>query len=424
MTRLWHLLRPHGDRRLLLPYLALCVLSLAVLWSVTEPIRGPYEHFDPGVPKSVFWRQLIWILVGWATLAVASRLPLRHLEELTPLFYGGILALLALVLVAAPEVAGARRWFHFGPIRLQPAELAKIALVLTLARFLARRSPDERPSVTIWLALALAVVPCLLILKEPDLGTALAFPAIWLGMVFWFGASPIFLLTVGTPVLSAVISFYSESVAHQAWPWGLYLLLLMGVLYVGRFRFLESGLLLLGNLATGLGIPWLWGLLKPYQQERVLTFFDPSRDVQGAGYQVLQSKVAIGSGGFFGTGYLQGTQKGLAFLPERHTDFIYSVVGEELGLIGTTAVLALFAVLILKGIGVAAATRRPFASFVAVGCVCYFAFHVMVNVSITTGLLPVTGVPLPLLSYGGSSLLTSSFLLGLLVNIDQRDYDA
>jgi rod shape determining protein RodA len=412
-----------GDKRLVLVFIALCLYSLVVLWSVTEPIRGPYEHFEPDVPKSIFYRQIAWIAVGWMVLLVGARLPLRHLEELSPLFYAGVALALAVVLAAAPVVAGARRWFAFGPIRLQPAEPAKICLILMLARVLSLELETRRQLRTLAVTGGLTLLLFVLVLREPDLGTALAYPAIWLGMVFWYGVSWVILLTVGSPILSAVISFYSESVVHSAWPWGIYLLLLIGLLYAGRFRILESGLLLLGNVATGLGIPFLWSGLKPYQQDRVLTFFDPSRDTAGAGYQIIQSKVAIGSGGFFGAHYLQGTQKGLAFLPERHTDFIFSVVGEELGMIGALLLLGLFLMLLLRGLDVALSTRRPFASYVAIGCVSCFLFHVIVNVSITTGLLPVTGLPLPLLSYGGSNLLTCAFLLGLLVNIAAHGYE-
>lgn len=414
---------PPGDRRLPLLFLGLCACGLAVLWSVTEGIRGPYEVFDPGVSKAVFWRQLVWVALGWATLLLAARIPLRHLEELAPLLYAGALAALLLVLAAGPVVAGARRWFDFGPVRVQPAEMAKICLVLMLARLLARRLPERGQLRPVFVSFGLTAAPFLLVLKEPDLGTALAFPAIWLFMLFWYGTSWAFLLAVGSPAASAVISFYSETVARQAWPWGLYLFLLMGVLTLARFRLGAGVLLLLGNIATGLGIPFLWNLLHPYQQARILTFFDPARDTQGAGYQVFQSKVAIGSGGLLGAGYLHGTQKGLAFLPERHTDFIFAVVGEEFGLLGAAALLTLFLALIMRGLDAAESARRPFGSFAAVGAVGYLCFHVVVNISITSGLLPVTGVPLPLLSYGGSNMLTTSFLAGLLVNVASRDYE-
>jgi rod shape determining protein RodA len=242
-------------------------------------------------------------------------------------------------------------------------------------------------------------------------------------MIFWFGISGVFLLGVGTAIISAVISFYSESVMQNPVPWGVYLVLLIGLLFVGRFRVLASGGILLGNIAAGIGIPYFWERLQEYQQERIMAFFEPTRDVFGSGYQVIQSKVAIGSGGFFGTHYLQGTQKGLAFLPERHTDFIFSVVGEELGFAGAATLLVLFLVIILRGLALAQNCRGPFAAYLAVGVSTYFAFHTIVNVAITTGLLPVTGLPLPLISYGGSNLLISSFLVGLLVNVSSRQYE-
>lgn len=414
---------PGNDRRLVLAYAALCCFSLAVLWSVTEGIRGPYEDFDPGVPKSIFWRQMIWIVIGWVVLVVSARVPLRHLESVAPLLFLAVMLLLAVVLFWGPVVAGARRWLVLGPASIQPSEVAKICYILVMASLLSRYQDQRQQLLPAVISMALMAVPFLLVIRQPDLGTSLVFPALWLGMIFWYGISGVFLLVLGTSILSAVISFYSESVAHQAWPWGLYLLLLMALLYKGRFRFIESGIILLGNIATGIGIPYLWVRLQPYQQERIMAFFEPSRDVFGSGYQAIQSKVAIGSGGLFGTHYLQGTQKGLAFLPERHTDFIFSVVGEELGFAGALLLLGLYLVIILRGLELAISAPRPFPAFVASGVTTYFAFHVVVNVAITTGLMPVTGLPLPLLSYGGSNLLVSSILLGLLVNVGARQYE-
>jgi rod shape determining protein RodA len=246
---------------------------------------------------------------------------------------------------------------------------------------------------------------------------------VWVGMVFWYGFPSILLLGAGSAAFSAVIMFYSESVAEQARPWGVYILMILVVLYFVRLSIFSKVVLLAVNVGFGIGIPFFWDKLKGYQQERILTFFDPSRDAFGSGYQAIQSKVAIGSGGLFGTHYLKGTQKGLAFLPERHTDFIFSVVGEELGFFGATALLGLFLVILLRGIDHAGNARRPFGRFVAVGVVTYFTFHVVVNVAITTGLLPVTGLPLPLISYGGSNLLISSLLLGLLLNVSSRTFE-
>jgi rod shape determining protein RodA len=217
--------------------------------------------------------------------------------------------------------------------------------------------------------------------------------------------------------------FYSDRILEQPWPWAVYLLATMGVLYLVRAGLAASGLVLGANIGAGLGIPLVWSRLQPYQQERILSFFEPSKNEYGTAYQAIQSKVAIGSGGLFGTHYLQGTQKGLAFLPERHSDFIFSVAGEELGLLGAGTMLVVFGLLVLRAIDVATEVRRPFASLLAVGIASYFTFHVVVNVSITTGLLPVTGLPLPLISYGGSNLLTSSLMVGLLLNLSVHRYD-
>jgi rod shape determining protein RodA len=412
-----------GDRRLVFAYLILCLFSLALLWSVTEPIRGPYEDLDPGVPKSIFFRQILWVVTGCFVLAAASRLSLHYLENIAWLLYILVIVLLALVLVVGPPVGGARRWLVLGPLRMQPSEMAKIAFILVSATVLSRNPGEHRQFIPTLTTFVLMAILFILVLKEPDLGSALVFPAIWLGMIFWYGTSGVFLLGVGTAVLSAVISFYSETVSENPLPWGIYLVLLIGFLYLSRFRVLASGIILLGNIAAGIGIPYFWVRLQEYQQERILAFFEPSRDAFGSGYQVIQSKVAIGSGGLFGTHYLQGTQKGLAFLPERHTDFIFSVVGEELGFAGAIALLFLFLVIILRGLELAQTSRRPFSAFLAIGIATYFVFHVVVNVAITIGLLPVTGLPLPLISYGGSNLLTTSFLVGLMINVSSRQFE-
>ena len=288
---------------------------------------------------------------------------------------------------------------------------------------MSRFEASNRQLLPVISSLLLMLVCVALVLQEPDLGTSLVFVAIWLVMIFWFGLSWVFLLSVASPLLSGIFSFYSERIVSHPWPWGIYLLLLLLALWIAKFRLLESILLLLANVMTGIGISFFWGGLKPYQQERILTFFDPARDQFGTGYQAIQSKVAIGSGGLFGTQYLQGTQKGLAFLPERHTDFIFSVVGEELGFVGAMILIGLFLVIILGGIGIAARARKSFSSLLVIGIVGYYSFHVAVNISITIGLMPVTGLPLPIMSYGGSNLVVSSFLLGLMVNVGSRSFE-
>lgn len=416
------LLFPRGDKIIFLVWLLLCLTSLAMLWSVTEPIQGPYEELDPGVAKGVFWRQAVWMVISFGGLLAAASVRLRHLENIVwPAFLFSLL-LLALTLLIGPKIAGSQRWLALGPVRLQPSELTKVTYILMMSYLLGSTVEGTRKLGITLASFALTLVPMMLILREPDLGTSLVFLAVWVGLVFWYGVPGLLLLGAGSAAVSAVFSFYSETVASSPWPWAIYLLVLLLVLYLTRLSILISVVLLAANILTGIGIPFFWERLQGYQQERILTFFDPTRDAFGAGYQAIQSKVAIGTGGLFGTHYLQGTQKGLAFLPERHTDFIFSVLGEELGFFGGLGLLVLFFVMLWRGTRYAAAARRPFARFVAIGVVSYFLFHVVTNVAITTGLLPVTGLPLPLVSYGGSNLLTSSILVGLLMNVSARTF--
>ncbi len=417
------MLSPPGDKKIFLAWLFLVLLSLAILWSVTEPIQGPYEKLDPGVSKGIFWHQVVWLVISFFGLLVAAHFPLRYMDNIAvPVFLFSLL-LLGLTLAIGPKIAGAQRWLALGPMKIQPSELAKIAYILMMAHLLGRTVDGGRKLLITMGSLLLTFFPMVLILREPDLGTSLVFLAVWVGLVFWYGVPGLLLVGAASAAASAIFSFYSETVASSPWPWAIYLLVLLGGLYLARLSILSAVVLLLANILTGIGIPFFWDKLMGYQQERILTFFDPTRDAFGTGYQAIQSKVAIGSGGLFGTHYLQGTQKGLAFLPERHTDFIFSVVGEELGLFGASVLLLLFLVLLWQGIHQASVARQPFARFVAVGVVSYFVFHVVTNVAITTGLMPVTGLPLPLISYGGSNLLTSSILVGLLLNVSARTFN-
>jgi rod shape determining protein RodA len=436
LPRRW--LVPRGESRLVLVYVVLCLVSLATLWSVTEGLRGSYEGIDPGVPKSVFWRQVAWVVCGWFALVLGSRLSLRHLETLAIPTYLLTLLLLCVVLIIGPVVAGSHRWLQLGYLRLQPSELAKVGLILMLAKMLGRYRSEQRQLVPLLLSFLVATAPFLLVLREPDLGTSLVFLALWLGLIFWYGVTDFFLLLMGTALLSMVICFLaahpllgtpavqeatqqggkvSGHDLNRIWIWGAYVILLIVMLYRSRFRFAASAVILLVNLATGMATTFVYQRLEPYQQARLMSYIQPENDKLGYAYQAIQSKVAIGSGGLFGTHYLRGTQKGLAFLPERHTDFIFSVIGEELGFLLAVLLLGLFLVIILRAIELATEAEKPFRSYLAAGVATYFLFHVVVNVSITTGLLPVTGLPLPLISYGGSNLLVSSLLLGLLLNV-------
>jgi rod shape determining protein RodA len=259
----------------------------------------------------------------------------------------------------------------------------------------------------------MTLVPFLLVMKEPDLGTSLAFPIILVAMYFWAGMPVSQLLFGLSPVFNVALFFVTGSL----W-W-------FGALFVGMLAALRPRLplfiaIVVLNGSVAMALPRLWEGLHDYQKRRIETFLNPGQDPHGSGYQIIQSKVAIGSGGVTGKGYLKGTQKALAFLPMRHTDFIYSVVGEELGLWGAMTVVILYALLLLRGYGIALRCRHGFGSLMAVGLVTALFYHVMVNMLMTIGWAPVTGLPLPLLSYGGTALIVNGIQIGLLQNLALR----
>jgi rod shape determining protein RodA len=305
-----------------------------------------------------------------------------------------------LVLLKGSSAMGAKRWLDLGPLRFQPSELAKVATVLVLARRFEREKLDLRSFGQWFPALLIVLVPFALVAKEPDLGTSLTFPVILIAMYFWAG------MPVGQLLLTGGLW----------WSAGL-VVALLGAL---RPRVSTLAVVLLLNGAVALAVPYVKDHMHDYQKRRIETFLNPGEDPYRAGYQIIQSRIAIGSGGFKGVGYLKGTQKGLAFLPMRHTDFIFSVVGEEWGLLGTLTVVLLYAVLVLRGFRLALLTRSGFASLLAVGVVSALFYHIMVNILMTIGWAPVTGLPLPFISYGGTALVANGIQIGLLQNVAIR----
>jgi rod shape determining protein RodA len=398
----------------------LVVFGLAAVFSCTVDYQAADEIVPSTVPRAVFNGQLVWAVLGMLVMLVTLLIPYRYFENLAWLAYALSLVLLVLVLFVGAEAGGGRRWLSFGGLSVQPSELAKVALIFALARFLSGRS-SRSPMVLVLGAACLMLPPAILVAREPDLGTSLVFVALTVPMLFFAGVPARLLIALATPAVSALVMFSSQQILEAVWPWVLYVIALMGVLYVSRLYILQSLVLMGANVVVGLAVPLVWGRLKMYQQARILSFFDPTdADRLNYGYQTFQSKVAIGSGGFLGKGYLEGSQKGLAFLPERHTDFIFSVIGEEFGLWGVWLVLGLFLLLIARGLRAAEISRRSFGSMIAVGVASYFCFQVLVNIAITVGLLPVTGLPLPLLSKGGSSMLVSCMMVGLMLNVSAR----
>ncbi len=403
-------LRLPADRPLALVALLLTAFGLSMVYSAGQT----------DVPTFVegLWRiQLAWVVLGVMAGYVITRLSSRLLEAVSVPAYVAACALLLLLIFigkGAGTAASTKSWLAVGGVRLgQPSELAKIAVVLMLAHVLgaARRAPatlfELIPSATV------VGIPWLLIMAQPDLGTGIVLIGIYYAMLFWAGVSWWLLLLAASPGISLILAFSTGL-------WGAWFLVLLAVLALVRPARWEGVVVVAGNLMLGVLAPLLWNRLDPYQQRRLLVFLDPSSDPRASGYHLIQSQVAIGSGGLFGKGFTLGSQKRLAFLPEQQTDFIFPVVAEEFGFLGVSIALALFAALLLRTIRVAVRSSTPFASLVAFGITSAWFTHLMVNVGMTVGLMPITGIPLPFFSYGGSFMLASWLSVGILLLISSE----
>ncbi len=326
-------------------------------------------------------RQVIWLAFGLVAMVVVLLFDYNTFASLSRLLYAGNLGLLAVVMVVGKVALGAQRRISLGFFELQPSELAKVVIILTLAALLRRREGQLSSWQDLTWPLVHVGIPMLLILKQPDLGTSLVFIAILLGQLYMAGA----------PVKK------------------------LGIVFGGAFGAVVAWIIL--HLKFGVPIP-----LAEYQLNRLLVFLNPQADPLGAGYHVIQSTIAVGSGGLLGKGLFAGTQNRLNFLPEQHTDFIFSVIAEEMGFVGVVALMALFFVLIWRGVRIMAQAKDLYGVLVAAGITTMFAFHVLVNVGMTAGIMPVTGIPLPMVSYGGSSMLSSFTAIGLLLNVQMRHH--
>lgn len=378
------------------------VVSLSLLLSL-----GLLNVFSAsGSQKSLFTHQLIFVFAGVGVFIVASVFPLRFLEESTPFLYGFTTILLILTIFFGGGPAG--RWLQIGPLNVQASEIAKLCVIVLTARWLPAL---RRESVSGGVSLYLFTVGILTVLTflQPDLGTAVAMVMIIFGMIYWagFGFGWIFLFL--SPLFAAISSIKFVS-------WMTFTAILCGVLYRSGAKPRRWVFFLVMTSIVAAATPTAWGILRPYQQARLTTFLNPEADPHGAGWNVIQSKVAIGSGGVTGQGYLNGSQNELAFLPARHTDFVFSVWAEEWGFIGSVFLLFLYMVLAWRILNGARRSLNPFNSMVGAGTAIFIIIHVVVNVGMTLGMMPVTGLPLPLVTYGGSHLVTEMMLLGFSYN--------
>ena len=395
------------DKPVVIAVVALALYGLATLYSAGQTDI-------PTFVETIWHRQLLWLGLGLIIVVLTFRTSPRLVEWATPFVYGIALFLLVLTLLVgsgAGTAAGSKSWLAIGGHRFgQPAELAKLAVILMLARQLAAmREPPSTLRDLIVPAL-IAGIPCLLVLKQPDLGSAIVFVAILFFMLFWAGTKPSLLLLASSPVIGLVLAFSTVA-------WGVWIATLTALLLWWRPYVWESIVIMAANVMGGvLAIPF-WNRLAPYQQNRLLAFLNPDVDPRSAGWHVIQSKVAVGSGGLLGKGFTEGTQKRLAFLPAQHTDFIFSIVGEELGFVGVLVALTLFGWLLFGLLRVARKATDPFSSLCVFGIAGLFFTHIVENVGMTINLMPITGIPLPFFSYGGSFLLACSIGVGIALRV-------
>ena len=338
----------------------------------------------------------------------------RLLEWATPYAYA--IAVLVLLLTLAVGTGGgtaasSKSWITLGGLRLgQPAELAKLAVILMLARWLAeRREPPATLRDLVYPSI-IDGVPFALVVLQPDLGSAIVFIAILFAMLYWAGTKASLLLLFGSPAIGLALAFSTAA-------WGAWIILLFALLLWWRPYVWEGLSVMLANIVMGIVAVPFWRRLAPYQQNRLLAFLNPEVDPRATGWHVIQSKIAIGSGGFLGKGFTQGPQKRLAFLPAQHTDFIFPVVGEELGFLGVVIALALFVFLVLSLLRIARRATDAFSSLCVFGIASLIFSHIVENVGMTVNLLPITGIPLPFFSYGGSFMLACSLAVGIALRV-------
>lgn len=392
-----------GDPGLVFAVLSMSLLGVAMVYSA-----GQLDVPDRGLAG--LWRaQLTWLGISLVALFIVMRVPVRWLEWLAaPSYFLMIMILVATLAIGTGQgtAAGTKSWLRIGPMMVQPAQFANVATVLMLGRVMGgwRERPDTL--LQLWKPIAIVSVPMLLVLAQPDLGTAMVFGGVLIATLYWAGTPAALLFLLISPMVALFLAF-------TGWIFSVYMIALIAFVYFYRMEMWEAVAVVGANLAAGtLAVP-LWNSLEQYQKNRLLVFLDPSIDPRGSGYHVIQSRVAIGSGGVFGKGFTDGSQKRLAFLPEQHTDFIYAVIGEELGFIGGAIVILGFGFILWRLAKLAERLTDPFSGIIVIGILGAWFTHVLVNVGMTLGVMPITGIPLPFLSYGGSFLLATYLALGI-----------
>ncbi len=369
-----------------------------------------HTSLDAVILQSTFLKQIIWFGFGCIIFHFFQWIRIQFFQEYAYHFYG-ILLILILITYFMPEIGGANRWISFGSISFQPSELGKIILVFIVARILSDQKDNVNQVKLLLITLVTVMVPSSLIFNQPDFGTAIIYSFLFFPMLYWSGINSYYLFVIIAPIISIISAF--NIIFFSIW-----MGLLILAIYISQPRFINGVIQFVINILFGVLSPYIWNnVLYPHQRSRILTLINPMSDPHGAGYQVIQSIIAIGSGGIWGKGIGEGTQTQLRYLPVRDTDFIISVIAEEWGLFGIMVILISFYILIYWLIIYAGSISNEFSSLVLIGFASILFAHLVVNMGMTVGLLPVTGLPAPFLSYGGSFLITCLIILGIANNI-------
>ncbi|MBR4559045.1 MAG: rod shape-determining protein RodA [Fibrobacter sp.] len=390
------------------------LLTLALMSCGVALVFSATIAEDISVVEMFWFKQIVYFLFGSVVAAALIFVRIDWLKRVAVPLYILALVLLCVVLFFAGDVVkGAGRWIDLGIFKLQPSEFAKIAYLLIISYWLSKHPVSLYKTKTFVVPFFLFIVPFALVLKQPDLSTALVFIAVTMVGFFFAGLTLTDMFLIVSPVLSVLFS-HSQAIGFEIL-WGVLICAVVFALFRRKLPKILTGIILLANIFAGYASSMAWNMLEPHQQKRVNTFLDPMSDPLGDGYQVLQSLTAIGSGGLTGKGFGNGTQTNLAFLPEEHTDFIFSVLGEQFGFAGCAVVLVLYALFLWRATSICKQSSDPFATLMVMGASTIFLFHILVNIAMTVGLMPVTGLPLPFLSYGGSFALTCMVLVGFLL---------
>lgn len=380
----------------------LCLIGLASIYSATQTIDANYSNLN---------KQIVALGIGLFLSLIIYFLPSKIFSIAAMPAYFVSALMLIIVLVIGRSAGGAKSWISFGAINIQPAEYAKIATVIMMAYFLSKKNVNIESLKDLVITLSLAIFPVILILLEPDLGSAIVFFGMTLALIFWKGISLFGLIVVLSPAIVSVASLFGVT----------YLMIVLALLIVALIFFKKdlftSGTIMAFNIGAGFFVDFVYEILSPHQQRRIHSFLDPASDPLGSGYNAIQAQIAIGSGGFWGKGFLSGNQTQLQFIPEQWTDFIFCVIGEEFGFFGGFVIVLLYSIIFFRLLQAASQAKNEFFSLMIIGILSIFLTHFTINIGMAIGLLPVIGIPLPFVSYGGSSLISNFIMVAIVLNI-------